>query len=254
MRRSLSPGSALAFFRMMMDSDVSDVLPTVRVPTVILASPSQRGPAEYFAQRIAGASIVELPQMESIYHWVDDEADRVAQAETRRLAGQAAHEPATERVLSTVLFTDLVGSTEQAHRRGDRAWAVLLESHHARIRRQLDLFRGRELDNAGDGFLASFDGPARAIMCARAISESIRELGLEVRSGVHTGECEKVGDKLAGIALHIGARVAASADAGEVLVSSTVKDLVAGSGLEFDDRGEHALKGIPGEWRLYALR
>ena len=254
MRRSLSPGSALAFFRMMMDSDVSDVLPTVRVPTVILASPSQRGPAEYFAERIAGASIVELPPIETIYHWVDDEADRVAQAETRRLAGQAAHEPATERVLSTVLFTDLVGSTEQAHRRGDREWAVLLESHHARIRRQLDLFRGRELDNAGDGFLASFDGPARAIMCARAISESISELGLEVRSGVHTGECEKVGDKLAGIALHIGARVAATADAGEVLVSSTVKDLVAGSGLEFDDRGEHTLKGIPGEWRLYALR
>jgi class 3 adenylate cyclase len=190
----------------------------------------------------------------SIYHWVDDEAERVAQAETRRLAGQAAREPATERVLSTVLFTDLVGSTEQAHRRGDREWAVLLESHHARIRRQLDRFRGRELDNAGDGFLASFDGPARAIMCARAISESISELGLEVRSGVHTGECEKVGDKLAGIALHIGARVAASADAGEVLVSSTVKDLVAGSGLEFEDRGEHALKGIPGEWRLYALR
>ena len=131
---------------------------------------------------------------------------------------------------------------------------MLLESHHARIRRQLDLFRGRELDNAGDGFLASFDGPARAIMCARAISEGIRELGLEGRSGVHTGKCEKVGEKLAGIALHIGARVAASADAGEVLVSSTVKDLVAGSGLEFDDRGEHALKGIPGEWRLFALR
>jgi class 3 adenylate cyclase len=254
MRRSLSPGSALAFFQMMMESDVSDVLPTVRVPTVILASPSQRGPAEYFAERIEGSRIVELPPLQSIYHWVDEEADRVAQAETRRLAGHAGGEAATERVLSTVLFTDLVGSTEQAHRLGDRGWADLLESHHARIRRQLDLFRGREIDNAGDGFLAAFDGPARAIMCARAISESIRELGLEVRSGVHTGECEQVGDKLAGIAVHIGARVAATADAGEVLVSSTVKDLVAGSGLEFDDRGEHALKGIPGEWRLFALR
>jgi class 3 adenylate cyclase len=132
--------------------------------------------------------------------------------------------------------------------------ASLLERHPELVRRRLVRFRGKEVDTAGDGFLASFDGPARAIMCARAISESIRELGLEVRSGVHTGECEKVGEKLAGIALHIGARVAASADAGEVLVSSTVKDLVAGSGLEFDDRGEHALKGIPGEWRLYALR
>lgn len=254
MRRSLSPGAALDFFRMTMDSDVSDVLPVVRVPTVILASPSQRGPAEYFAERIAGASIVDLPPLRSIYHWVDPEADRVAQAETRRLAGQTGGEAVTERILSTVLFTDLVGSTEQAHRLGDRDWADLLESHHVRIRRQLDLFRGRELDNAGDGFLASFDGPARAIMCARAISESIRELGLEVRSGVHTGECEKVGDKLAGIAVHIGARVAAAADPGEVLVSSTVKDLVAGSGLEFEDRGEHSLKGIPGEWRLFALR
>jgi class 3 adenylate cyclase len=226
----------------------------VRVPTVILASPSQRGPAEYFAERIEGSRIVELPPLQSIYHWVDEEADRVAQTETRRLAGHAGGEAAAERVLSTVLFTDLVGSTEQAHRLGDRGWADLLESHHARIRRQLDLYRGREIDNAGDGFLAAFDGPAHAIMCARAISESIRELGLEVRSGVHTGECEQVGDKLAGIAVHIGARVAATADAGEVLVSSTAKDLVAGSGLEFDDRGEHALKGIPGEWRLFALR
>ena len=253
MRRSLSPGSALAFFRMMMESDVSDVLPIVRVPTVILASPSQRGPAEYFAQRIAGASLVDLPPLQSIYHWVDEAADAVALSETRRLAEHAGGRPAAERVLSTVLFTDIVGSTEEAHRRGDRDWADLLENHHARIRRQLDVFRGRELDNAGDGFLAAFDGPARAIMCGRAISEAIRELGLEVRSGVHTGECEQVGDKLAGIAVHIGARVAATAQPGEVLVSSTVKDLVAGSGLEFEDRGEHSLKGIPGEWRLYAL-
>jgi class 3 adenylate cyclase len=226
----------------------------VQAPTVILSSPSQRGPAEYFAERIAGARIVDLPPLESIYHWVDEEADRIAQAETRRLAGHAGGGAITERILSTVLFTDLVGSTEEAHRRGDRRWAELLEQHHARIRRQLDLFRGRELDNAGDGFLATFDGPARAIMCARSITESIRELGLDVRSGVHTGECEQVGDKLAGIAVHIGARVAAAAEPGEVLVSSTVKDLVAGSGLEFEDRGEHALKGIPNQWRLYALR
>jgi class 3 adenylate cyclase len=237
-----------------MESDVSDVLPVVRVPTVVLSSPAQRGPAEYFARRIAGARLVELPGLRSIYHWVDRRANEIALTETRRIADLALREPTTERVLSTVLFTDLVGSTERAVEAGDKAWADILGSHHALVRRQLDRFRGQEIDNAGDGFLAAFDGPGRAILCARAITEAMGELGLEVRSGLHTGECELVGEKLGGMAVHIGARVAGSAQAGEVLVSSTVKDLVAGSGIEFVDRGEHALKGLPGQWRLYALR
>jgi len=252
MRRSLSPGSALAFFRMMMDSDVSDLLTAVRVPTVVLSSPSEHGPSEYFARRIAGARLVELPRLRGIYHWVDDDAHEIALRETRRLAAAAHEGHSSERVLATVLFTDLVGSTERAAQLGDHTWAELLERHHSLVRRQLDRFRGREVDNAGDGFLATFDGPARAIMCAHAIAEAVRDLGLDVRSGVHTGECELVGDKVGGIAVHIGARVAAIATAGEVLVSSTVRDLVAGSGIEFEERGEHVLRGVPGAWRLYA--
>jgi len=156
-------------------------------------------------------------------------------------------------VLATVLFTDIVGSSEKAISLGDRAWRELLERHHELVRRQLVRFRGKEVDTAGDGFLASFDGPARAIRCARAIVESMAELGLVVRAGLHTGECELVDGKVAGIAVHTGARVAANAQPGEVLVSSTVKDLVAGSGLSFEDRGTHELKGIPGHWRLYAV-
>jgi class 3 adenylate cyclase len=162
-------------------------------------------------------------------------------------------EPEPERVLASVLFTDIVGASERAAELGDRAWRQLLERHHELVRRQLTRFRGRELDTAGDGFFASFDGPARAIACACAIVETIPQLGLEVRAGLHTGECELVDGKVAGIAVHTGARVAAQAAPGEVLVSSTVKDLVAGSGIAFQDRGQHELKGIPGEWRLYAV-
>jgi class 3 adenylate cyclase/alpha-beta hydrolase superfamily lysophospholipase len=253
MRRGLSPGSALAFFRMTMESDVADVLPVVRVPTVVLSSPRERGPGEYFSRRIAGARFVELPGLRSIYHWVDDDANDVALRETRRLFAETSSESVSERVLATVLVTDLVGSTERAAELGDRAWAERLGRHHALVRAQIDRFRGREIDNAGDGFLVSFDGPARAIMCARAIADAVRELGLDVRSGVHTGECELVGEKLGGIAVHIGARVASAAAAGEVLVSGIVKDLVAGWGIEFEDRGEHTLKGVPGEWKLYAV-
>jgi class 3 adenylate cyclase len=161
--------------------------------------------------------------------------------------------PEPDRVLATVLFTDIVGSTERAHELGDRRWRELLEAHNTAVRRQLERFRGRELDTAGDGFLASFDGPARAIRCARASIEAVRGLGLEIRAGVHTGECELAGDKLAGVAVHIGARVAGQAGPGEILVSGTVHDLVAGSGLEFEDRGPAELKGVPGEWRLFAV-
>ena len=161
--------------------------------------------------------------------------------------------PEPDRVLATVLFTDVVGSTERATELGDRRWRELLDRHHTAVRRELERFRGREIDTAGDGFLASFDGPARAIRCARSTIDAVRGVGLQIRAGVHTGECEIVGDKLAGIAVHIGARVAGQAGPGEVLVSGTVRDLVAGSGLEFEDRGSAPLKGVPGEWRLYAV-
>jgi class 3 adenylate cyclase/alpha-beta hydrolase superfamily lysophospholipase len=254
MRRSMSPGSAVAFFRMMMDSDISDVLPAVRVPTVVLASAAERGPSEYVARRIPGARLVELPpSLRSIYHWVDADAEAVVIRETRRLAA-AGGEEVPERILASVLFTDLVASTDTAVQSGDRAWAELLQQHHALVRRELDRFRGREMDNAGDGFLAAFDGPARAIACACAIVDGVESLGLQVRAGLHTGECEQIGDKLGGIAVHIGARISAAARPGEVLVSSTVKDLVAGSGIEFQPRGTTTLEDLPGEWALYAAR
>ena len=163
------------------------------------------------------------------------------------------HGPEPDRVLATVLFTDIVGSTEKAAALGDRRWRDLLEGHHTLVRRELGRFRSREIDTTGDGFLATFDGPARAVRCARAISDGVRALGLDVRAGLHTGEIELVNDKVSGLAVHIGARVAATAGPGEVLVSSTVKDLVAGSGLRFQDRGSQALKGVPGQWHLFAL-
>jgi class 3 adenylate cyclase len=156
-------------------------------------------------------------------------------------------------VLATVLFTDIVGATERAAELGDHAWRALLEEHHAAVRREIARFHGREVQTIGDGFLVTFDGPARAIRCARGAREAVRRLGLEMRAGLHTGECERMGDDVGGIAVHIGARIAASAQPGEVLVSSTVKDLVAGSGLRFAERGIRALKGVPGDWRLYAV-
>jgi class 3 adenylate cyclase len=159
----------------------------------------------------------------------------------------------TDRVLATILFTDIVGSTERAHALGDRPWRDLLQRHHGVVRRELERFRGREVDTAGDGFLAAFDGPARAIRSACAIRDAVQDLGLQIRAGLHTGECEVLGDKITGVAVHTGARVAAKAEPDEVLVSSTVKDLVAGSGIAFEDRGVHDLKGVPGEWRLFRV-
>jgi class 3 adenylate cyclase len=254
MRRGLSPGSALAFFQMVRESDVSEVLPSVRVPTVVLSSETERGPGRYFAEQIPGARLVELPQsLRSIYHWLDDEAYDVAMRETRKLAAVDAPVARGDRVLATVLFTDIVGSTERAAKLGDRAWRQLLDRHHAVVRRRITQFRGDEIDTAGDGFFASFDGPGRAIECARTLVTDVRALGLELRVGLHTGECERHDGKLTGIAVPVGARVASAAAPGEVLVSSTVKDLVAGSGIEFEDRGVHELKGVPGEWRLYAV-
>jgi class 3 adenylate cyclase len=253
MRRGLSPGSALAFYRTMREADVSEILPAVRVPTVVLATPSELAPSTYVAERIPGARLVELPNDCGIYHWVDAAASEIAMRETRALAGVAAGAVASDRVLATVLFTDIVDSTDQAARLGDQAWRDLLARHDALIRRRLGEFDGRMVDSAGDGIFATFEGPARAIRCAEAIVRSARESGLELRAGLHSGECEVHGTKLAGIAVHTGARVAGQAGPAEVLVSQTVKDLVAGSGIEFDDRGIHQLKGVPGEWRLYAV-
>jgi class 3 adenylate cyclase len=209
------------------------------------------------ADRIPDAQLVELPDMQHLP--VGGEFDRFAGELERFLAGVEAwggwreEEAESETVLATVLFTDVVGSTAKAAELGDRSWRELLEQHHARVREQFARFRGTEIDTAGDGFFARFDGPARGIRCATAIARSLKEIDLDVRAGLHTGECEVVDDKVAGIAVAIGARVAAQAGPGEVLVSQTVKDLVAGSGLEFEERGSADLKGVPGEWRLYAV-
>jgi class 3 adenylate cyclase/pimeloyl-ACP methyl ester carboxylesterase len=254
MRRSLSPGAAVAFFRAMRHADASDVFSAVRVPTVVLYSPSRREESAYTASRIDDASLVELPGQRGAYSWIEDRPHEVAIRETKQLVARLqAPKEEPERVLATVLFTDIAGSTAHAAQLGDRNWRELLARHHALVRRELGRFRGDEIDAVGDGFFATFDGPARAIRCACAIRDAVRELRLEVRAGVHTGECELVDGKVGGIAVHTGARVAGRAEPGEVLVSSTVKDLVAGSGLGFDDRGIHELKGVPGEWRLYAV-
>jgi class 3 adenylate cyclase len=230
------------------DVDVRDVLPSIRVPTLVLHLARRSDEARYVADRIPRARRVLIAGEDTMFFIAPGLTDEV-----ERFVMEVWGEAEPETVLSTVLFTDIVESTQRAAEVGDRQWAELVASHHSLVRRQLDRFRGRELDTAGDGFFASFDGPARAIRCARAISESVRELGLEVRAGLHTGECEVIGDKLGGIAVNIGARVAARAQPGEVLVSSTVKDLVAGSGIGFEDRGAVELKGVPGSWQLYAV-
>jgi class 3 adenylate cyclase len=238
---------------MAFDIDVRHVAPAINVPTLIIHATEDRvchvENARFLARTIPNAKYVELPGGDHV-PWFDPDQTI---AEIREfLTGQ--REAATpDRVLATVLFTDLVGSTTQAAELGDRGWRDLLEQHHGAVRRELGRFDGRELDTAGDGFFAMFDGPARAIRCAQAIVHALRPLGLAVRAGLHTGEVEVVDGKVAGIAVNIGARVAARAHAGEVLVSGTVKDLVAGSGLEFEDRGAAELKGVPGEWRLYAV-
>jgi class 3 adenylate cyclase len=258
LRVSVSPGSAAAYVRMNMDVDVCAVLPLVRVPTLVMHRKDGGGwdvrSGRYLAERIAGARLVELPGADFMPD-LGDQEPLFAELE-RFLAdvveGKAAKVEA-DRVLATVLFTDIVGSSEKAVSLGDSAWRELLERHHELVRSQLARFRGVEVDTAGDGFFASFDGPARAIRCACAIVESVPELGLQVRAGLHAGECELANGKVAGIAVHTGARVASLAQAEEVLVSSTVKDLVAGSEIAFEDRGSHELKGIPGEWRLYAV-
>jgi class 3 adenylate cyclase len=253
MRRSLSPGAALTSFRTAMELDVRDVLAAVRVPTLVIPRPALPGPGHYTAERIRGAEVVELPELRGVYTWVDDDAHRATMEATQRLVSRLTDHRESERVLATILFTDIVGSTELAARLGDSVWRELLQRHHAIVRRELSRFQGRELDTAGDGFFAAFDGPARAVRAASAICDSLSELEIAIRAGLHTGECEVADGKVAGIAVSIGARIASIAAPGEVLVSSTVKDLVAGSDLRFEDRGEHRLKGIPEPWRLFAL-
>ena len=258
-RQSASPGAALALNRMNDEIDVRDVLPAIRVPTLVLnregEHPFIRQGSAYLAQHIAGARYLELPGS-SHAPFAGDSESYVRAIEgflQEAWAEEASAEPEPDRVLATILFTDIVGSTAKAVELGDARWRELLEQHHATVRRLLLRHRGTELDTAGDGFFASFDGPARGIRCARAITESVRDLGIEVRAGLHTGECERMNSKVGGIAVHIGARVAAEAGPGEVVVSSTVKDLVAGSGIAFHDRGAAELKGVPGEWRLFAV-
>jgi pimeloyl-ACP methyl ester carboxylesterase/class 3 adenylate cyclase len=259
LRHGASPGSAVMMMRMVMEVDARPILPSIHVPTLIVHRAGDRTcdveGARFAAAAIPGAAYVELPGADHL-PWVGD-SDAILEETERFLTGVYERggwaEPEPERVLSTVLFTDIVGSSERAASLGDRAWRELLEKHHALVRGHLVRFRGTEMDAAGDGFFASFDGPARAIRCASAIVDGVRELQLEVRAGLHTGECEVVDGKVAGIAVHIGARVASLAGPGDVLVSSTVKDLVAGSGMTFVDRGLEQLKGIPGEWRLYPV-
>ncbi len=248
-RQSISAADAMSIERMWFETDMRDVLPAIQAPSLIVYDPMIRvSPEEevrYVAQHIPGgtfAAISGTPDWAEFFDHVD-----------RFLASLTHEEAEFDRVLATLLFTDIVGSTAQATDMGDRAWHELLERHHATVRAMLGRYRGREISTAGDGFLATFEGPARAIRCASAIAEAVQPLGLEIRAGLHTGEIEMVGEDVRGIAVHIGARVAAIAGASEVLVSQTVKDLVAGSGLSFEDAGEHELKGVPDRWHLYRV-
>lgn len=253
MRRSLSPGAAVTSFATAMELDVTDVLPAVRVPTLVVARTSQPGPGHFVASRISGAELVEPPGLEGVYSWASDASHEATMAAIADFIARLGSASGRERVLATLLFTDIVGSTELAAQLGDSAWRELLQRHHALVRRELAQSQGRELDTAGDGFFAAFDGPARAVGAATAIRDALAAQGIDIRAGLHTGECEVHEGKMTGIAVNIASRISAQAEAGEVLVSSTVRDLVAGSGIAFDDRGERELKGIPETWRLFAV-
>ena len=253
LRRSASPAAAAALLRMNSDIDIREVLPVIHVPALVLHRTNdletKLDEGRWIAGRIPDAKFVELPGADHL-PWVGDQDAVLDEIEEFLTGVRPIRE--VDRVLATVLFTDIVGSTEKAAKLGDRPWRDLLEQHHASVRRELARWRGQEVDTAGDGFLATFDGPARAIRCGLAIAADARTIDLEVRAGVHTGECELLGGKVAGIAVHTGARVAALANGGEILVSQTVKDLVAGSGIEFRQRGRHEFKGVPGRWSIYA--
>ena len=253
-RLAASPRTVALRFPLVSEVDVRAVLPTVRVPTLVLHHtdgeiiPPAKG--KYIAEHIPDAKYVELPGR-NVYHFVEPWRSSFQEI-AEFLTGHRA-EVADDRVLATVLFTDIVDSTRRAAEMGDRDWHALLDAHDAAVRSQLSRFRGREVNTSGDGFLAMFDGPQRAIRCAMAIRDAVQALGLQVRAGLHTGECEVRGDDIGGIGVHIGARVSDLAGPNDVLVSSTLRDLVIGSGLEFEDRGARELKGVPGEWHLFAV-
>jgi len=252
-RMAVSPGGARVLFKILLETDVRAVLPTIQVPTLVMHRTGDRATpvegARYIAEQIPGAKYVEFDGIDH-FPWVGGSREILDEVEEFLTGVRRGPEP--DRVLATVMFTDIVGSTELAAALGDRRWRNLLDRFYEETRKYLTIFRGREVDTAGDGFFATFDGPARGVRCACAIRDAVADLEISIRAGLHTGECEVLGDKVSGIAVHLGARVAGRAEANEVLVSTTVKDLVAGSGLEFVDRGAHALKGIPGEWRLFA--
>ncbi len=253
---SQGPGGAISEMRKLLEVNLRDLLPTIRVPTLVLhrtedpTEPVESG--RYLADHIEGATLVELPGRDAL-PWVG-ETDAVLEAIERFLTGSSSGaRVSSTRALTTVLFTDLVGSTERATELGDRTYRELIERHHRAVRAELARHEGLEVDTAGDGFFATFAGPARAVECARAIRDAVQGLGIQVRAGVHTGEVETIDGKVGGIGVHIGSRVAGAAGPSEVLVSQTVKDLVAGSGLAFEDAGEHELKGVPDRWRLYRV-
>lgn len=254
LRQGTSPAGAIALIDLYRELDVRAVLPSVAVPTLVVHRKDDRivpvGQGRYLAGHIPDARLVEL-EGEDHLPWIGDQDALLDEVEEFLVGSRRAREP--DRALATVLFTDIVGSTERAAELGDRRWRDLLERHDEAVRRQLRIHRGREVKTMGDGFLAAFDGPARAIRSATAIAGAVGDIGLEIRAGIHTGEVELIGDDVGGMAVNIGARIGALARPGEVLVSSTVRELVVGSGLEFAERGSHALKGAPGEWRLFSV-
>lgn len=254
LRQGTSPAGAIALMDLYREMDVRSILPAIDVPTLVMHRAGDRmvsaAQGRYLAESIPGARYVELAGEDHLPF--AGELDPILEEVEEFLVGSRGAAE-SERALATILFTDIVASTEKAAALGDRGWRQLLERHDAAVRHQLALHRGREVKTMGDGFLATFDGPARAIRCARAVQDEVAGLGIEVRAGIHTGEVELIGDDVGGMAVNIGARIGAIADAGEVLVSSTVRELVVGSGLEFVDRGTQTLKGAPGEWRLFAI-
>jgi pimeloyl-ACP methyl ester carboxylesterase/class 3 adenylate cyclase len=250
--RSASPKAVVALTTMNMALDMRHVLPAIRVPTLIMHRTGDKAlpleGARYMAKHILGAKLVEFPGIDHV-PWTEDGEAVLAEIEAFVTGARPVEEP--DRVLATIMFADIVDSTQRAVAIGDRAWTKELQEFYGLARRSLERFRGREIDTAGDGYFATFDGPARAVRCAQTLTREVAQLGLSVRAGLHTGEVEVLGDKVGGIAVHIGARIASHAGPGEVVVSNTVKDLVAGSGLQFEDRGVRPLKGVPGEWRLF---
>jgi class 3 adenylate cyclase len=257
-RASGSPGAILALLRANYEIDVRHILPTVQAPTLIMHRMGDHlvpvSAGRYLAEHIPGAKYVELPGEDHMIQALDEDVLDHMLDEIQEFITGTRQRPEPDRVLATLMFTDVVSSTERAVELGDRQWRDLLSQFYATVRKEIAAFRGKDVNTTGDGLLATFDGPARAIRCAASVRERVRPLGIQVRTGLHTGECELIGDDVGGIAVHIAARVQAAASPNEVMVSSTVKDLVAGSQLRFADRGTHSLKGVPDEWRLYAVQ